>query len=394
MRILKVHNYYLQPGGEDTVFHLEANLLRQHGHKVIEYIDDNRRIQKMNQISVAANTVWSWESNKRIKQVIEQEEPDIVHFHNFFPLISPSAYYACREMGVPVVQNLDNQRLICPSANFYRNGKLCLDCFGKTPPWPAILHACYHGSRIHTTVVVGMITAHHWFRTWQNLVDVYVASTNFYKDLFVRAGFPADKIIVKPHFSKVDQESTRPGRSGDYALYIGRLDPEKGVRTLLEAWTKLEFPLKIRGGGQLEQEARGFVQKHKLSNIEFVGQLSEEEVASLIRGARFLVFPSEGYYETFGMVLIECYMRRIPVLASRIGVMMEMVKDGETGLHFTSGDSHDLVEKARWLWDHPQEVEWMGNQALRMYQECFSPESAHQGLMGIYTKARGKVSYV
>ncbi len=152
MRILKVHNYYKQPGGEDTVFHATADLLRSHGHKVREYLEFNNKIASMNRTSVALRTIWSSESFQKMKEVLHDWKPDIVHFHNTFPLISPSVYYACSEAGVPTVLTIHNQRLICPAASFYRDGKLCLDCLGKTPAWPGIIHGCYHGSRSHTAV--------------------------------------------------------------------------------------------------------------------------------------------------------------------------------------------------------------------------------------------------
>jgi len=134
MRILKVHNYYIQSGGEDTVFQAETALLRSRGHEVIEYLEFNKKIESMNKAFVALQTVWSQLSYRKMKQFLRKTRPDVVHFHNTFPLISPSAYYACQDLGIPVVQTLDNQRLICPATSFYRDGKLCLDCLGKTPP--------------------------------------------------------------------------------------------------------------------------------------------------------------------------------------------------------------------------------------------------------------------
>jgi glycosyltransferase involved in cell wall biosynthesis len=134
---------------------------------------------------------------------------------------------------------------------------------------------------------------------------------------------------------------------GDYALFVGRLDPEKGVRTLLTAWEHLvAVPLKIRGSGQLEREAQGAAQR--LDSIELVDRLSQEELILLFKGARFLVWPSEGYYETFGLVVAEAFACGVPVIASRIGVMAEIVQEGRTGLHFTPGDPEDLADKVRW----------------------------------------------
>ena len=157
IKVLHVHNYYLQPGGEDTAFVAEVNLLRDHGSEVLEYVEDNHNIASRSQLNVALQTVWSWDSYKKIKKILRHEHPQIVHFHNTFPLISPAAYYACHEERIAVIQSLDNPRLMCPSANFYRNGHLCQDCICKTPPWPSIWHACYHSSHLQTAVVASML---------------------------------------------------------------------------------------------------------------------------------------------------------------------------------------------------------------------------------------------
>ncbi len=386
MRILKVHNYYLQPGGEDTVFQSESGLLRSMGHEVVEYIETNERIASLGRLSVALQTTWSQSSYVKFKKVLKQAKPQVVHFHNIFPLISPSAYYACNEMHVPVVQTLDNQRLICPSANFYRDGKLCLDCMGKTPPCPGVLHACYHNSLLHTSVVAAMLTVHRWLQTWRLKVDVFLCSTRFYHDLFVRAGLPIEKLVVMPHFAARPLPVMQLGDVKNYALFIGRLDPEKGVFTLLKAWRHLDFPLKIRGSGRLASQMEDFVKKNDMRNVEFVGRKDEQELSNLIGSARFLVMPSEGYYETFGMVIIEAYSRGVPVIASNIGVMPELVSDKQTGLLFEPGNLQDLADKARWMLDHPREAGEMGKKGLGAYEEKFTPDQCYKTLIGVYER--------
>jgi glycosyltransferase involved in cell wall biosynthesis len=304
MRILQVHNNYIQSGGEDTVFQAETALLRENGHEVMTYLVHNEKITAMKKLSVALNTLWSYSSYQKLKMILKDVNPAVVHFHNIFPLISPSAYYACQDMGIPVVQTIHNQRLICPGSSFYRDGRLCIDCLDKFMPWPGILHACYHDSHLQTSVVASMSTLHRWLGTWRTKIDTYICSTNFYRDIFIRAGFPPEKIVVKPHFVRQRPRPELPRGQGSYALFIGRLDPEKGISTLLKAWRNLDVPLKIRGSGRLDAMARGYVEQYGLTNIEFIGRVEENELLDLIRNARFLVMPSEGYYETFGLVII------------------------------------------------------------------------------------------
>lgn len=387
LKILHVHDYYQQAGGEDTAFESEVMLLRQKGQDVLEYVEDNHRIVSMSQISAAFQTVWSWETHKKLSSFLAQNKPDLVHFHNIFPLISPSAYYACHELSIPVVQSLDNPRLICPTATFYRNGRLCQDCLGKTPPYPGVLHGCYHNSRSQTAVVAAMLTLHRWLKTWRNQVDLFLVATAFYRQKFIEGGLPSERVVVKPHFVHPDLGRRLADHNGNYALFIARLDPEKGVHTMLEAWRELPaIPLKVRGSGQLERESVTFIQRHRLNKVEIIGRLSRTELTRLIKNARFLIWPSEGYYETFGYAAVECFSAGVPVIASRIGVMSEIVKDGITGLYFIPGDSADLARKVKWAWEHPREMAEMGRNARREYEMKYTANRNYEMLMNIYQR--------
>lgn len=389
LRILHAHNYYLQPGGEDTAFAAEANLLRGRGHEVVEWVEHNDRIAATGRLRVAAQTIWARGAAQQLSALLRRTRPDVAHFHNTFPLISPAAYYACRRAGVAVVQALDNPRLLCPSANLFRAGAVCQDCLGRTMPWPAIVHRCYHGSCLHTAVVASMLTVHRWMGTWNSKVDVYLVATDFYRDKFVEGGLPADRIVVKPHFVDPAPEPRAADEIGDYALFIGRLDPEKGVLALLSAWKTLgDVPLVVRGSGQLEPEVTQFIRERGCDGqVEIVGRLSREDLTARIKKARFLVWPSEGYYETFGYVAVESFSCGVPVIASRLGVLAEVVKDGVTGLHFTAGDAHDLAGKVRWAWEHPAEMAAMGRNARREYEARYTPEKNYRMLLDAYERA-------
>jgi len=385
MKIILVHNRYQQPGGEDAVFAAEMALLRRHGNEMVEYIEDNQRINGMNRFAVASRAIWSCSSQSKLNQILQDTRPNAVHFHNTFLLISPSAYYACQKFAVPVVQTLHNYRLLCPAGTFYRNGHICEDCLGKTPPWPGILHACYRDSRAETAVVSTMLTIHRWIRTWQEQVDVYVALTEFARKKFIEGGLPSEKIVVKPNFVHPD-----PGireEKGLYALFVGRLSSEKGLRTLLWAWQYLQkIPLKIVGDGPLMEEVSAYVKTHKLEWVELIGRCNHEEVLELMKGARYLVLPSE-CYETFGLVAVEAFACGVPVIASRLGAMAEIVDDGRTGLHFEPGNSEDLAAKVEWAWTHPEAMSEMGREARREYEEKYTAEKNYKMLLDIYERA-------
>lgn len=385
MKIVLVHNSYRQPGGEDAVFAAEAALLRQNGHEVVQFTEDNRRIDGIGQIALAAHTIWSRPTRHRLLRVLRDVRCDVVHFHNTFPLISPSAYAACREARVPVVQTLHNYRLLCPAATFYRDGGVCEDCLGTTPPWPGVRHACYRESRAQTTVAAAMLTLHRWLKTWQEQVDLYVALTEFARRKFIEGGLPAAKILVKPNF--VSPALGTRGNDGSYALFVGRLAPEKGVRVLLQAWQGLRgSALKIVGDGPLMDEVRAFVQEQKLGCIEVLGQRAHQEVLRLMKEAQLLVFPSE-WYEGFPVTIAEAFACGVPVVASRLGAMVEIVDEGRTGLFFTPGDAGDLSAQVQWALTHPEEMAQMGRRAREEFQASYSAERNYEMLMAIYQKA-------
>jgi len=391
MRILTVHNRYQQPGGEDEVFRAEAELLERYGNTVSRLVFDNRDIPEgrslFGSLNLAGSTIWSRRSAARMSHAVRRLRPDVVHFHNTFPLISPAAYYACRKMGVPVVQSLHNPRLLCPAATFYRDGHVCVDCLGKAIPWPGILHACYHESRGQTAVVAAMLGVHRYLGTWEDKVDIYIVFSEFYRQKFIAGGLPEERVVVKPHFVHPDP-GPRQGQAGDYAAFVGRLDAEKGVHTLLRAWRQLpQVPLRIRGGGNLLGEVKRAIEAEYLSALEVVGRLPREDLVQLVKGARFLVWPSEGFYETFGLVAIEAFACGVPVIASRLGVMAEITQDGETGLHFVPGDANDLAVKVEWAWSHPQELRKMGERARCEYEAKYTAARNYAQLMEIYERA-------
>ena len=385
MRILAIHNYYQQAGGEDVVFKGEVSLLRQHGHEVVEYCQDNMQIHRLSRLPLACHTIWSQPVYRALQRLLCDVKPDVAHFHNIFPLISPAAYYASRKAGVPVVQTLHNYRLLCPAATFLRNGQLCEACLGKTSPWPAVLHACYRSSYAQSAVTAGMLTVHRWLQTWRDQVDIYIALTELARSKFIEGGLAAEKIVVKPNFVYPD-----PGRragSGGYALYVGRLSAEKGVMTLLQAWQQLPgIPLKAVGDGPLMSSVQAFTHTHPDLDIEVMGRLAPQEVLALMQGASFLVFPSE-WYEAFRMTLIEAFACGLPVVASRLGAMVELVDDGHTGLLFRHRDPQDLATKVRWAVEHPEAMVLMGAHARNVYEEKYTADLNYHMLMNIYRTA-------
>ena len=379
-----VHNYYQQPGGEDRVASAEAELLQNNGHEVLWYTKHNDAIENMNALSVATATIWNRESYNKLYKIIKNESPDVVHFHNTFPLISPAGYYAAKNNRVAVVQTLHNYRLFCPAGTLFRNGNVCEDCMGKAIAWPGVRHACYRESRAATAVVAAMLSSHRLLRTWQRKVDLYIAISEFARQKFIEAGLSPEKIVVKPNFIEPDPG---PGNErDDYALFVGRLSREKGIDTLLAAWEKLDgsVNLKIVGDGPLAAKVRD--QAARLPSVEALGRMDRDGVMALMGATNFLIFPSEPY-ETFGLVAVEACARETPVIVSRLGAMSEIIRDRDTGLHFEAGNAEDLATTVRWAVGHPAEIRQMGKAARKEYLKNYTGRRNYQLLTGIYEQA-------
>src|SRR5260370_29570159 len=225
MKILLVHNVYQQRAGEEAVVRAEARLLEANGHAVVRYERNNDELQgsgALSGIGAAVETIWSSRSFREMAALIGKERPDVAHFHNTFPLISPSAYYACARTGVPTVQTLHNYRLLCPGAKFLRDGGICESCLGRKAAWPAVVHGCYRGSRAATAATATMLAVHRGLGTWRNKIDVYVALTEFARQKFIEGGLPADRIVVKPKFMAGDSPPARM-QAEEYVLFVLRL---------------------------------------------------------------------------------------------------------------------------------------------------------------------------
>jgi glycosyltransferase involved in cell wall biosynthesis len=408
--VLVVHNRYQQPGGEDQVFASESAMLEREGHSVIRYEENNARINGGGP-GAAVSAIWSGRSAQKIGELVRRHKPDVVHFHNTFPLISPAAYYAVRKEGVPVVQTLHNFRLVCPGATLFRDGAVCEECIDQRSFRPAMAHKCYRGSRPATAATAAMLALHGMAGTWRSKVDRYIALSEFSRRKFMAGGLPEKKLVVKPNFVSPDPG---PGKGeGGFALFVGRLSAGKGVGTMLSAWKELGgIRLVVAGDGPMAAEF-GDVPDHQLqdlgaltpkgtvrsvraghdhelqdlralgqrglspstpSNVEWVGRLAREKVLELMRAAKVLIFPSV-WYEGAPMAIAEAFACGLPVIAS---------SHGRTGLLFEAGDAADLARTVRWAFEHGREMEAMRAEARREFEEKYTAERNYEMLMGIY----------
>lgn len=385
MRILSIHNRYLQRGGEEESYELEAQILREQGHQVDVYEENNLRLEKLSSLEILGKTIWSQEAYREVCHRLTTANYDILHVHNFFPLISPSVYYAARKARVPVVQTLQNFRLLCPNGLFLRQEKVCEDCLGKLIPYPGVIHGCYRNSKAASAGVATMLTVHRAIGTWKNLVDRFIALTNYDRNKFIAGNIPGDKIVVKPNIIYPDP---RMGEGkGNYAVFVGRLSVEKGIDTLLEAWQHLapRIPLKIIGEGPLEHLVVEATER--TPQIEWLGYKPLAELLDVVGQAKFFVYPSK-WNETFSRVAVESFAKGTPVIAAAgVAAMADLVDPGRTGLHFKLGDSEDLVAQVNWLLDRPQTLAQMRIDARAEFERRYTPQENYRQLITIYQDA-------
>jgi glycosyltransferase involved in cell wall biosynthesis len=376
MRILICHNAYQQRGGEDMVVQAEQDLLVSRGHEVRLFSRHNDEVKDIGPASLALQTLWSRNSHDAIAADLARWRPDIVHVHNTFPLISPSVYWASAHAGIPVVQTLHNFRLLCPQAMFLRDGKVCEDCLGRLP-WRGAARGCYRGSSAQSSVLAGMLMLHRALGTWQHKVSRYIALNRFCRDKFIAGGLPAERIAVKPNFVDCDAPEPLP-REG--FLFVGRLSAEKGLAVLASAVVETGLCVQVAGVGPEAHAVEG------LAKVKMLGALTAREVFWRMARARALVLPSI-WYENFPRTVVEAYANGLPVIASRLGSLAELVVDGETGLLFEPGDSRDLAQRLCWAQAHPIEMAAMGRNARAHYEAEFTADRNYDQLMAIYREA-------
>ncbi len=385
MRLLLCHNFYQQAGGEDACFADEGRLLEKHGHTVVRYEQTNDHISGFRVVTTAAQAIWNHQTYREVRQLIQEHQIDLVHCTNTFPVISPSIYYACNRERVPMVQSLHNYRMACANAYFLREDKVCLKCLGKRFPIAAVSHACYRGSRLASLAVATMQATHRLSGTWRHRVDQFIALTEFGRELFIRHGLPGDRIFVKPNF--VDPVPELGSGSGDYALFVGRLSPEKGIELMLKAWRSeaIQLPLRIVGDGPFLDRVKSEAASNPL--IQLTGHLSRAEVQTQMQQARFLVLPSL-WYEGLPRTIVEAFAVGTPVIASDVGPLTQLVRPDGGGMTFRLGRVEALTAAVQKLSASPEIARAMRPLARAEFENHYSADENYRSLMTAYANAQ------
>jgi glycosyltransferase involved in cell wall biosynthesis len=379
VRILVVHSRYASGhlSGENRVVADEARLLEEAGHDVCVWAPSGKRLRGAQIAAAGARTVWSRTATGRLRSLMRGYRPDVVHCHNLFPLLSPAVL---REASgrAPVLATLHNYRLLCLPATFARNGRSCEDCLARSP-WRGVVHGCYRDSRVASAPLALSLSLHRAIGSFDR-VSVYLAVSAFVREKHVQAGFPPERIHVKPNFVWPGERRRGPGGA---FLYIGRLAPEKGIIQLVESWRGVPAPLLVVGDGPDATRLRSIAPP----NVELKPPVPPDEIPHLLASARALVFPTLAY-EGAPLAILEAFAAGVPVLARSVGAVPELVEDGVSGVLLPSFTSAEVAAGAARLLDNA-EAERMGDAAWTAWSDRYSPERGLARLEQEYRLAAG-----
>ncbi|MBO1415293.1 glycosyltransferase [Streptomyces sp. FH025] len=391
MHVLVVHNRYssAQPSGENRVVDEEVALLRAAGHRVELFerrSDDIAARSLLGKAAVPLLVPWNPAVRAKLAARLRAERPDVVHVHNVFPLVSPAVLAACADVGVPVVATLHNYAQVCPPGTLHRDGRKCTECVGSVAALPAVRHGCYRGSRLATVPLAVSLSVNR--RRWWSGVERFFCISAAQRDLLVRSGMPAERLMVKHNF--VPDPGPRREGAGEHLLFLGRLAESKGVRLLMEAWDAIAadggvgVPLVLAGAGPLEAEVTAWAAGR--DDVRYVGLYDPAQCRQAVARSVAVVAPSMAP-ETFGLVVAEAMAAKVPAVAAGHGGFVELVEDGVTGLLHRPGEAASLASCLRRITAEPDRNQELGRAARLRYEQRFSPAVGLERLVEGYRTA-------
>lgn len=362
----------------------EGALLRAHGHVVENFERFSDHITEWSLARKAllpAQVVWSDQARRSLVETLGRVQPDVVHIHNTFPLLSPSVLYACRAERVPVVVTFHNYRLVCPTGELFRDGAICHDCVDRRLPLTAVRHGCYRGSALATLPLAAGLVAHRG--AWRKMVSAYIFLSEAQRDIIALDEVPAARSFVKPNFVPF---RPAPDVAPDHmVVYAGRMADTKGIPLLMEAWDRYssearQRPLRlVVAGGRPRQRLSGRAE----AAMECLGVLSRSDCLAVMARARAVIVPS-AWEEAFGLVVVEAMAAGVPSVASAHGSFPELITNGRDGVLFEPGNACALAEVFRDIELDPERYAMLGRAARRTYERRFTPEVNVEELLGIY----------
>lgn len=384
MKVLVCHNYYQKTSGEDLVIADDLRILRKNAVECIEYSRNNKEIEEYSlyqRSMFPLKTIFSFRTDREIEKIVNEHRPDVAFVQNVLPLISPSVYYVLSRLRIPIVQLVYNYRLICPNAILFTHGKICERCVGGNF-FHAVRFKCYRESYLLSSIYAMTLASARHIGKISGLISAYVTPDQFLKDKLVQGNFPAERIFSILNPFDVDQYVPHYGHTG-YFVYCGRVVREKGIFTLLKAMAHLPSTrLLVVGGGEADQEAREFVDREKLLNVQFMGPKYGTELVSILNDALAVVVPTE-WYDNSPLIVHQAFSLGKPAIASDIDGIPEIVSHNEDGLLFQPGSVSELTERMKALEGQPELHLRLAHNARRKAESQFTAAKRFDRLMEV-----------
>ncbi len=412
-KIVLINKFYYLRGGTERYCFDVSGLLRKKGHTVIPfsmahernveseytpYFVDEISLERsadwrrpMTSIKAAGKAIYSSEARYKLEQLIRHEKPDLAYLHNIHHQISLSILPLLKRHGIPVIWRLHDYSLFCPNSLFYSQGSICEACSGGRY-YQIVLRHCRRGSRAASLVACLGSYVDRWLRL-ADYVDLYIAPSQFLSDKMVQHGLDRDRLVVQPNFLQPGLFDPAPPPAipakgatdgGGYLLFFGRLSREKGVTTLVEAVAHVPGSrLVIAGDGPQRRELEALARGAAGGRIEFTGHQASEQLRATLRGASLVAVPS-AWYENCPYTILEAFAAGKPVIASNIGGIPELVRDGQDGLLFPPGHAGELAACIRALTGDDQLRQRLGQSAWKKVEEQYGPEQHYAGLMELF----------
>ena len=389
--LLTVNNYHYPRGGAEVVFLEQNRLFAARGFEVVPFcmthtdnlpspysdyfvdeIEFGSNYSLLESALRVPKVIYSTEAQNKLNRLIDKTAPNAAQLHNIYHHISPSILSTLKSREIPTVMTLHDLKLACPAYKMLASDGICERCKGGNLR-NVIRYRCVKNSLALSAVVYLESTLHRMLGTYEKCVDRFIVPSQFFATKLAEWGIDASKMVHIPNF--VDAEAFTPSdQAGRYFLYFGRLAPEKGGATLIEAASRAGVPLKIAGTGP-EEEALKMLAGRLDADVEFCGYTTGEDLHELVRGARAVVLPSE-WYENGPMSVLESYALGTPVLGADIGGIPEMIRRGETGDIFPSKNTEVLADVlANYAALDDQAVQTQGRNARDWVIEAYSADT-------------------
>lgn len=400
MKIVVANNYFYLRGGSERVMFDEIYSLIKYGYDVIPFsrssdlneiskydeyylpVTDYEKINSKEKIHAAVNVVYSYPMKVAFSKLLDAVNPSLVHAHNIYSGLTNSIIDASKMRDIPFIMTLHDLKLVCPSYLMLNHGNICELCVSGDFIHCAI-QRCHKESIAASIVNTTEAYFNKIFKKY-DWVSCFICPSKFLLEKVASAGYPRNKLLYVPN--AIDSNTYRPNtQKGKYVLYVGRLSKEKGVLTLLQAFKRLNVPLRIAGTGPIQNECKEFVSLHDMNHVTFEGYCQGEKLEELFRQAAFLIIPSE-WYENAPMSVLEAFAYGKPVIGSNIGGVPEQIIPGETGYLFEAGNTDALMEAVVSLWENSIKIENMGRTSRQSIETKYCLSQHMQRLTQIYNE--------